>query len=615
MCGCCGRNATGSELRKNGIPTTELSLIETFPFKHIIAAKDFMQKELEDEYDTNAEFKSIIDKWMRFSVNLEHTAFGEKWNAKHPGKPVPKQPFYVGGAFAERVTTNALDAKPVKLAGLPNVLAQSADGTIVLYDQAHPSYHLLNPSPVAKQNFRDLTQIWPAMTETLVSGKDFYAQLNASAEAQVEKELEIAELFEEYAIDRARVLQRYPSALHTGDPDQIRWGVETVATKFNGDPELTIMYAFSTVLRDMQGGQRDEVAARAMLVETTLGQRVRRSHSFWAAVMAADETEWQRLLGRAQEIEEKFGDRALRTDGAWSAAAKTTDPKEWQRLLGRAKEIEENFGNTAMGSGGLWSKAKVADQTQWARLVERAEQINDLSADAMKCRALWHVVCGSDEQQWQVVTERVDEMTATAPESLAANGFWELLLKRLTDTQFDQVMVWVGEIKTSKHSNNGVAPALKADSLYTQLAKLAVMEDTDTAQERWEEMMRVFERLAAGAANQDMFWSKGHLYWRAALIELELLMQTERNGMTGNNVPTTNAPNRKVLASFLQSHPADHEIWRDPAAAATGAPRRTAPTDGAPAVQPRKAAKRSVDTSPASSSKRNIMDYFAKSPV
>ena len=92
-------------------------------------------------------------------------------------------------------------------------------------------------------------------------------------------------------------------------------------------------------------------------------------------------------------------------------------------------------------------------------------------------------------------------------------------------------------------------------------------------------------------------------------------MQTERNGMTGNNVPTMNAPNRKVLASFLQSHPADHEIWRDPAAAATGAPRRTAPTDGAPAVQPRKAAKKSVDTSPASSSKRNIMDYFAKSPV
>ena len=84
MCGCCGRNATGSELRKNGIPTDDLSLIETFPFKHIIAAKDFMQKELEDEYDTNAEFKSIIDKWMRFSVDIENTAFVEKWNAKHP---------------------------------------------------------------------------------------------------------------------------------------------------------------------------------------------------------------------------------------------------------------------------------------------------------------------------------------------------------------------------------------------------------------------------------------------------------------------------------------------------------------------------------------------------
>ena len=81
------------------------------------------------------------------------------------------------------------------------------------------------------------------------------------------------------------------------------------------------------------------------------------------------------------------------------------------------------------------------------------------------------------------------------------------------------------------------------------------------------------------------------------------------------NVPTTNAPSREVLTAFLHSHPADHEIWRDPTATATGAPRRIATTDGAPAVQPRKAAKKSVDTSPASSSKRNIMDYFAKSPV
>ena len=84
--------------------------------------------------------------------------------------------------------------------------------------------------------------------------------------------------------------------------------------------------------------------------------------------------------------------------------------------------------------------------------------------------------------------------------------------------------------------------------------------------------------------------------------------------MTRGNVPKTNAPIREVLASFLQSHPAEHEIWRDPTAAATGALRRPAPTD-APAVQPRKAAKKSVDTSPASSSKHNIMDYFAKSPV
>ena len=303
-------------------------------------------------------------------------------------------------------------------------------------------------------------------------------------------------------------------------------------------------------------------------------------------------------------IEAKFGVKAMGSNSFWAAIMKA-DKTQFDRLVFRAAVIEDKFGNTAMDSNGLWSKAMGPDQLQWARLVGRAEQINDLSERAMKCRALWHVVCGSDEKQWKVVTARVDEMTATARESLAANGFWELLLKRLTVPQFAQVMVRVREIKASKHSNNGGAPALSADSLYTQLATLAVMKDTDTAQARWEEMKRVFERLAAGAANQDMFWSKAHLYWRAALPKLEQLMAERIRKMTF----------REVLASFLQSHPAGHDIWRDPTAAATGALRRPAPTDGAPTVQPRKAAKQSADTSPASSSKRNMMDYFAKSTV
>ena len=85
--------ATGDDLRKNGIPTGMMSLIETFPFKHSKAAKDFKQKELQHEYETNAEFTRIIDGWISFSLDLEHTAFVEKWNAKQSGQTVPKQPF------------------------------------------------------------------------------------------------------------------------------------------------------------------------------------------------------------------------------------------------------------------------------------------------------------------------------------------------------------------------------------------------------------------------------------------------------------------------------------------------------------------------------------------
>ena len=220
------------------------------------------------------------------------------------------------------------------------------------------------------------------------------------------------------------------------------------------------------------------------------------------------------------------------------------------------------------------------------------------------------MVLGSDVKQWKVVTARVEEVTKTAPESLAANGFWELLLKRLTDTQFADVMGWVAEIKASKHSQKGVAPALSSDSCWTQLAKLSV---SDTPQEAWAKMKSVFEAMAASAANQDVLWSVvDRPGWPAALVELEELMRLKREAMTSNNKPTTNAPNRQVLTEYLRSHPADHAIWHDPtAAAATAAPRRTAPIDGSPAEQPRKAAKRTAVASP-SSRQQPITGFFSK---
>jgi hypothetical protein len=72
---------------------TKVSLIETLPFKDKVAAKNFKQHELEDQYDTNARFKRIIDQWMRASVELEHTAFVERRREKQPAGPVPKHPF------------------------------------------------------------------------------------------------------------------------------------------------------------------------------------------------------------------------------------------------------------------------------------------------------------------------------------------------------------------------------------------------------------------------------------------------------------------------------------------------------------------------------------------
>jgi hypothetical protein len=71
-------------------------------------------------------------------------------------------------------------------------------------------------------------------------------------------------------------------------------------------------------------------------------------------------------------------------------------------------------------------------------------------------------------------------------------------------------------------------------------------------------------------------------------------------GGNGSGVVTelTLAPSREVLSAFLESHPADHAIWCDSTAALTAASRRTLPTDGT--EQLRKAAKRSVDASPAS---------------
>jgi hypothetical protein len=83
--------------------------------------------------------------------------------------------------------------------------------------------------------------------------------------------------------------------------------VQIVEEKFNGDPNLTIMLAFSNVLRDMQGEQRDEVATRAALLETTFGDKALSSDSFWAAIMKADKPHFDRLMRRAGRIETKFG--------------------------------------------------------------------------------------------------------------------------------------------------------------------------------------------------------------------------------------------------------------------------------------------------------------------
>jgi hypothetical protein len=159
----------------------------------------------------------------------------------------------------------------------------------------------------------------------------------------------------------------------------------------------------------------------------------------------------------------------------------------------------------------------------------------------------------------------------------------------------------------------GEAPALSgSDSCWTQLAKLAV---SDTPQEDWAKMRSVFEAMAASAANQDGWWSVAdRTGWTAALGELEERMRLKREAMTSNNKPKTNAPNRQVLTEYLASHPATHEIWRDPSAAATSAPRRPAPSDGSPAAQPRKAAKRTAVASP-SSRQQPITGFLSKSAL
>ena len=103
-----------------------------------------------------------------------------------------------------------------------------------------------------------------------------------------------------------------------------------------------------------------------------------------------------------------------------------------------------------------------------------------------------------------------------------------------------------------------------------------------------------------------------HAQGRSA--ELEERMRLKREAMTSNNKPKTNAPNRQVLTEYLASHPATHEIWRDPSAAATSAPRRPAPSDGSPAAQPRKAAKRTAVASP-SSRQQPITGFLSKSAL
>ena len=79
---------------------------------------------------------------------------------------------------------------------------------------------------------------------------------------------------------------------------------------------------------------------RAQQVEAMFGDKTMGSNSFWSAIMSADKTQFDRLVGRAALVEEKFGGKAMSRNSLWSAIAKPLDASEWARLVRRAQQVE-----------------------------------------------------------------------------------------------------------------------------------------------------------------------------------------------------------------------------------------------------------------------------------
>ena len=117
----CGRNRTGKALRQERIDTTQVSLVEALPFKHIEAANRFEQELWEELYLTDPVVKAIVDEWTLDSLELEQVAYVEIWKDEHPGtsEPPPPRVVHVGGRFPRRVLESVFGATPVKLDGIP----------------------------------------------------------------------------------------------------------------------------------------------------------------------------------------------------------------------------------------------------------------------------------------------------------------------------------------------------------------------------------------------------------------------------------------------------------------------------------------------------------------
>ncbi len=184
--GCTLGNATGRELVKENI---DASVIECFPFAHVVKSNKFDQRKFLTLFENNEKFQKVIKRYIMENFRIEHEAFRIRHRGNHSRHPV-----YIGGVVASLVYkqcyhTHEKEADAhVSVHLLTTQCFENGDDMYYAMEGVHPSYHLMRGrAKEACECFRLNMVIFRALTNNAIENIPMKDTLTLEQAAKIQE--------------------------------------------------------------------------------------------------------------------------------------------------------------------------------------------------------------------------------------------------------------------------------------------------------------------------------------------------------------------------------------------------------------------------------------------